>query len=366
LQHFTSQPSFRNLVRKTEALFEQYHSNKMDLIRLRTSLAIRRQAAKSSGDALPSSSVRAVFHVGWDLKSFLISNYDTGVYQDLNRILTITGDTDKAQLCSVGRYLRQWWPSCSSELLQAIEAVLPTLNPNNSALSRDRAEGSVVTDQEIKVFSVEGTEGFVISIAQQISWLAAACQEKQAERTYAYVGFSELDEPTNSTQSNVPSFRIDVNLERAPPGSSGYCWNSLVGPAVIITGFPIPERDRGEQGLEISVADMAALARIPQAVSFGGGMVFKGRCRALVPTISLGASTQWHLIDTSPKRLDWSQIDEACRTRLRGLPRQDVFWDRRSFLGWCATASNLLGKWLTGSSAGIWPCLLTPRSDFHI
>ena len=344
LQHFTSQPSFRNLVRKIEELFEQYYSNKMDLIRLRTSLAIRRQAARLSNDVPPASFARAIFHVRWDLKSFLISNYDTGMYQKLDRVLAITGDTDKAQLCSVGRYLRQWWPACSFELLQAIGAVLPT-NPSNSAPPRARVEGSVVTDPAIKVFSVQGPESFVISIAQQLSWLAAACQEKQAERTYAYVGFSELDEPT--TQSDVPTFRVDINLERAPSGSSGHCWHSLVGPAVIITGFPIPERDCGEQGLEVSVADMAALAGIPQAVSFGGGMVFKARCHALVPTVSLGPSTQWHLIDTSPKRLDWSQIDETCRTRLRGLPRQDVFWGRRSFLGWCATASNLLGKWFS-------------------
>jgi len=357
LHHFAVQPAFQTLVGRTEKLFERYHSDKMDLIRLRTSLAIRRPTAGSSGHTSLALPARAVFHVEWDPRSFLAENYDSGIGQDLDRILAVTGDADKAQLCSVGKYFEQSWPTCNSELLRAIRVVLSASSSSNGTHSLPpptQAGGSVVVDATLKLVSVEGGEDFIISVAQQLSWLAAACQEKRDYRTYAYVGFYEAD---ISTQVDVPTFNIDVKLEEAPSQASGDCWNMLVGPAVLITGFPIPERHHGEQGLEISIANMAALARIPQAVSFGGGVVLKGRCQALVPTASLGPSTQWHIIDTRPKRLDWSHIDEICPERLRENPDETGLWDSRSFLGWCATSFQLLGTYMYFSRA--------PTSEFH-
>lgn len=188
--------------------------------------------------------------------------------------------------------------------------------------------------------TVTGNEDFITSVAQQISWLAAVCQEKQDQLTYAYVGFFEA---SNADQSSVPTFDIDVKLEVPPTHDSGSCWNTMVGHVVVATGFSIPERNHKQRGLEISISVMAALADTPQAVSFRGGFVFKSRYHALVPIEDLRDSIQWHLVDTYPARLEWTHIDKACPTRLRGPIKSD-FWSRRSFLGWCPQVLEFLGK----------------------
>ncbi|CAG9986760.1 unnamed protein product, partial [Clonostachys byssicola] len=148
-------------------------------------------------------------------------------------------------------------------------------------------------------------------------------------------GVSREDEPSQG--------RLYVALEDVSISDPQSCWNMLVGPAIVITGFPIPDRKDTEKGLEVSIGTMAQLAGVPQAVSFGGGIVLKARCHAIVPTIDHGDSIQWHMIDTYPKRLEWGHIDKLCPGRLQGLDIKPDFWGRRSFLGWCGRVKDLLG-----------------------
>lgn len=206
------------------------------------------------------------------------------------------------------------------------------------------ASGSVMVDATLRTVTAQGTEDFIISVAQQVSWLAAVCQGKQDQLTYAYVGFFEA---SHSDDSGIPAFDVDVTLEiPSITQDSGSCWNKIVGPAVLVTGFSLPDRKHNERGLEISIPVMAAIAGTPQAVTFGGGFVFKGRYHALVPIEELGSSIQWHLVGTYPERLEWAHMDKACPTRLRG-PVNNAFWSRRSFLGWCPQVLELLGEFLT-------------------
>jgi hypothetical protein len=199
----------------------------------------------------------------------------------------------------------------------------------------------VTVDSTLRTVTARGTEDFIISVAQQISWLAAVCQEKQDQLTYAYVGFFEA---SHADPSGIPAFDVDAKLEIPSTQDSGSCWNTIVGPAVLVTGFPLPERNHNERGLEVSIPVMAALAETPKAVTFGDGFVFKSRCHALVPIEDLGFSIQWHLVDAYPEKLEWAHIDKACLTRLRRPVKESEFWSRRSFLGWCPQVLELLGK----------------------
>lgn len=195
-------------------------------------------------------------------------------------------------------------------------------------------------DPTLKTIKVQGTEKFITSIAQQIAWLAAACQEKQDKLTYAYVAFSEAG-------NSVPTFDISVTLEAIDMENSCSCWNKIVGPAVLINGFSLPERNHNERGLEVSVRVMAAILGIPKAVTFRGGFVFKGRYHALVPVEKLGSSIQWHVVDTYPQRLEWEAIDGFCQTRLLGQANIGVFLKGRSFLGWCPKVLESLGEFFS-------------------
>lgn len=193
----------------------------------------------------------------------------------------------------------------------------------------------------MKTLTVTGNEAFIISIAQQVAWLAAVCQEKKDQLTYAYVGFEEV----SSRDSGDSVFNIDVKLEKIPlEKERGRCWRNLVGSAVLIQGFPVPARNHGEQGLEVDIPIMAAISGTPKAVTFGDGFVFKARCHALVPTKRLGSSIQWHVLDAYPQKLEWEDIDKACPNRLRGRANNDVLRKYKSFFGWCPRVVELLGE----------------------
>ncbi|SCV36395.1 uncharacterized protein FFB14_06074 [Fusarium fujikuroi] len=332
MKHFSTHPAFEKLLQTTRKLFERFHSQKMDLVRQRTSLSIRRQMGKQG-----SNSSVAIFNLDWDLHGFLVANYDDGVHQNIDKILAVTGTMGNAQLCSVGQYFAWAWPGYEFQLLEELQSTLRGSTSKNRRRKRHPA-GRVTVDSTLHMVTVHGAEDFIIAIAQQLSWLIAVCQEKQDQISHTYVGFFEA----NSAETTaIATFDINVQLEVASIQPSGSCWNTIVGPAVIVTGFPLPERHHNEQGLEMSVPVMAALADTPQAVSYRGGFVFKARHHAIVPIEDFGSSIQWHLIDTYPERLEWTQIDRACPKRLRGTMNKD-FWNRRSFLGWCPQVLELL------------------------
>ncbi|KAF5594577.1 alcohol dehydrogenase [Fusarium subglutinans] len=332
MKHFSTHSAFDRLLQTTQKLFERFHSPKMDLVRQRTSLSLRRHLGRQG-----SNNSVATFNLDWDLHGFLIANYDDGVHQNIDKILAVTGTMGNAQLCSVGQYFAWAWPGYKFQLLEGLQSALRGSTSKNRRHKRLPA-GRVTVDSTLRMLTVHGAEDFIIAIAQQLSWLIAVCQEKQDQLSHAYVGFFEADSPEIT---GIATFDIDVKLEVPPIEPTGSCWNTIVGPAVIVTGFPLPDRHHNEQGLEISIPVMAALSDTPQAVSYRGGFVFKARHHALIPIKDFGSSIQWHLIDTYPERLEWTHIDRACPTRLGGAIKKD-FWNRRSFLGWCPQVLELL------------------------
>ncbi|KAI0970210.1 hypothetical protein F4678DRAFT_480447 [Xylaria arbuscula] len=352
MDYFTKQSKFNTLIAGTKQLFERYHGHKIDLIRQRVSLALRRDP----GD---HQNFSASFSVDWTLAEFLTNNYDSGVDQKLYCILATMGGSETAKMCTVGEYMSWCWPSYNTQLIHVMELVLRSKNHERgwyctcqpetiSGEKLNRAQKvnypsphapksqCVAIDSTLRQFKVQGTEDFIISIAQQLSWLAAVCQEKSKILNHAYVDFLQ------AADLEPIAFDINVKLE-VPSTLERSCWNEIVGPAAVVNGFPLPDREPEYQGLEVSISIMASLAGLSQAVTFGGGFVFKGRYHALVPIRMSNESIQWHLINTSPKRLMWADIDEVCPRRLLGEFNGDTFWQKRSFLGWCPRVMELLG-----------------------
>lgn len=136
-------------------------------------------------------------------------------------------------------------------------------------------------------------------------------------------------------------FKVSAKLRPCKPRQSQSCWSSLLGPAVVVYGFPVTKRPDGARGLETSVPAMAAMAGLTHALSFENGFLFKGRSHALVPVQEVGSSLQWHMLDTYPEKLDWDQIRKHCPTRVKG--RFKAFSGYRSFVGWSPDALDFLG-----------------------
>lgn len=195
----------------------------------------------------------------------------------------------------------------------------------------------VTIQPDLRSIQVQGGESLIISAAQQIAWLAAACQEKPKKISYAYVNFSEA---IQHDAAQFPVFEVSVKLNTAESVSSESCWNKIIGPAILITGFPICEREYDERGLEVSVGVMAQLLGISKAVTYNGGIVFKGRYSVVVPVKKTEHSIQWHVVDKHPRKLEWKDIDKVCPYRITTMI--DIF-NSRSFLGWCPKVLESLG-----------------------
>lgn len=343
MDHFASQPAFENLVRTAARLLERYENDKMKLILRRVSASMHEPNEQH---------YRAGFHVDWDLGGFLANNYEAGVHQKLGQIVAVTRFSKSAvQMCSVGQYIRQCWPRYSSQLLLALQEAVMTPDEIGSS---NTSEGHIKVNAQ-SVFT-RGTSEFIIAIAQQLSWLAGVFQEKKEELTHAYVAF-EADEDDSAA---YPTFSIGVEFGK-PEQDGESCWKQVVGPAVVVTGFPVPPRDNNERGLEVSAPVMAVISGTPQAVTFSGGFVLKGRCHALVPVEKLGDSVQWHLVDTYPRRLEWHHIDKVYPIRLLGEEFETLL-SSRSFLGWCPEVLDYLGE----SSASTAQIFQLRRHFFHL
>jgi hypothetical protein len=211
---------------------------------------------------------------------------------------------------------------------------------------------------------VEGSEEFIISIAQQLGWLAAVTYDSYSlgETKYAYSSVEEHSHVLKGPPNHGPIFEVSVNLEIPPAEDESICWIEIVGPSVLITGYPTAERRHFERGLEASPQMMAAFAGMPIAVTFGGGFVFKGRYHAMVPIKRFGESIQWHVISSSTdQELKWKEILDRCPERLRHDGDTGVFWNARSFFGWCSSIVSDFGemKPILLESVLLWP-MLTP------
>jgi hypothetical protein len=192
-----------------------------------------------------------------------------------------------------------------------------------------------------KSLLVTGSEEFVVTVAQQISWLGAACRVTPLGLGCSYILFNEV-----ASKFGLPlcTFRISTEVVPLTSDDSGSCWNEVVGNSTIVTGFPIPERVNNEKGLELPLEVMAALGGVPLATQFNGGYVLKARSIAFVPVERNGSSIQWHLVKKGGAKLRYKDIDDVCPIRLPvEVLNQDELSSTRVFLGWCSDATNNLG-----------------------
>ena len=128
--YLTKHAAFFELAAKVKKLVERHYCNQMELIRHSILLSIRRPGVIKGPT---SSNQRVVFHVDWDIATFLEQQYSLGLCQDLGHIITITGRIVNAQLATVYDFLKQTWPSYTFDLLQGIRSALSRYSQGSSS-----------------------------------------------------------------------------------------------------------------------------------------------------------------------------------------------------------------------------------------
>ncbi|KAH0553008.1 hypothetical protein GP486_006796 [Trichoglossum hirsutum] len=356
--------AFSDLIKNMERLLGRYCGDQMSIIEQRVFRNLQRS----------SSSHRVSFITDWDLVSFLSSEYELGLRQDLGRVLTITGEPVNAQQVPVLTYLRQTWPSYPLNLLEAIQASICHIT-HSEVSSRSHGDGGSTTsaqylsigndisplanfinvDLEKRKFTVTGSEDFVAVIAQQLSWLSAACRVSVGGLACSYLEFE-------CASSASPQFHIGIHVE--PVKGNEACWNKIVDNSVVARGFPIARRHYCI-GLQAHLETLAGLVGVSLAMEHEGGYILKGRSHIFVPVERNEDEVQWHLIDRYPKRIGFDEVDGLNKRLLFNDLDELALQSTKAFLGWCSNAVNRLGMSLRGTYT-VTDCLYsTGTSNVH-
>lgn len=291
-------------------------------------------------EALPASERRnfdASFAVKWDLFEYWKNNL--GERRDLTPVLTVSGSEKNAYAATCGEYLKMCWPDLGLELLQIIERSMTEDHPSlekrghvKLSIAKKEAEGGA-----FNVYA-SGPKEVLISIAQQLAWLAASFRKPSNSRlASSSVSFKHL--PKN----NETWFRIQV-LELESIGEADkMCWHPMFSNYVIARGFPIPERDFGN-GVELPFNLMATLGRIWYPTEYLDHVLLKGFSTILVPVLRKKDSIQWHFISNSDQEepISTEAMEQYCNAEFKSADLQ-LMKEMRTFLGWCKTAGIYLG-----------------------
>lgn len=200
--------------------------------------------------------------------------------------------------------------------------------------------GTVEVDECVN-FDIYGRPEEVTALVQGLAWLGAVLRSNPKDmRCPTY--WKPITEDVDGKDGEL-TIRYDwVHLDP----TETLCWLSLFTNPSIANGFMIPDRG-AEIGLEIPLQMMAALVGTDLATDFDGGVVMKGYSSMFIPVKRVENRVQWHYVSNSDpyERLTFQGGISKCSARLLNdrLSLDDVYF-ARNFVGWCSTASTVIGS----------------------
>ena len=182
---------------------------------------------------------------------------------------------------------------------------------------------------------VTGTAPAIAEIGQQLAWLGAALRGAPSGDKLAYCA-PEIEISPGSLAFQL-SFQA-VNFEQTPRAEvpNGSCWRRLFRKPIVVRGFPILARSRGERGLEIPLNIMAGLGQATRVTNFDGGLVIKGCSSMFYQTQRIQNSVLWHfLVNENGKRISYLSV-EGHRASIHDVDAT-CLERSRNFLGWASS-----------------------------
>lgn len=118
LSYFRMHPAFGDLILSTRRFMRHFRVNTLDYIEY--SLSQTLGVSPSSPNNMPRK-MEVVIHIGWDLFPFLEERKSVGLSDDLGSVLTITGNSNAAQMSTISQYFGQTWQEKTHVLLPAFQ-----------------------------------------------------------------------------------------------------------------------------------------------------------------------------------------------------------------------------------------------------
>lgn len=167
--------------------------------------------------------------------------------------------------------------------------------------------------------------------------------------SYPQMCFPEVYSPLRMRLLQPDSRTIGIKprcerLAREERTESGTCWHSIFWNPTIVLGYPIPARDNGIQGLQISLGLMSSLTMITRAMMYGNVLMLKGLCNMFVPTSVHKKSVVWHyILEEDFAELSHNKAGEVCKA-IAPITLEDLSSFEIHYVGWTTSSRLNLGK----------------------
>ncbi|KAH8802569.1 hypothetical protein F5884DRAFT_887230 [Xylogone sp. PMI_703] len=266
---------------------------------------------------------QVIFEMDWDLLNFLRGQeYDTTMEIAVERAITVTGSSSSAQALS-----------CC--LVDGTELDINLRSPKALVVAR-------------------GGQAALTELGGQLSWLGAALRTSPVLFGIYFTTPSIVAFKVAHSSISVPSMTVQLGFTTTssldhgqPTDVDGTCWHAMFRNPVVVNGFPILARHENEQGLELPLNMMSALAEAHFVTRYDAVLILKGLCTMLVPTGQTERSVTWHFIfNEDGERLPYYSFRERCpgwidtdKVSANFLEDKNV----RNFVGWASNIMRYLG-----------------------
>ncbi|CAD6592140.1 MAG: hypothetical protein ASARMPREDX12_005851 [Alectoria sarmentosa] len=294
------------------------------------------------GELSERKTTSASLAMDWDPLGFMKSQYPDNDRVNLGSVITLSGTVQIAQATTCSEYALQTWPLQGMKVVTAFQSAIDS-REKKAQVMFSGLEISIDLEQGTCVLNVKSNNIEIITeVFQQAIWMGAVLRVSGDQR----VQYSTFNlEPPGAQDTLLPScFKVTFDTSELSNEEQS-CWLPIFANPVIARGFPVSERENGEQGLEVPLEIMAALGGARHVTEFEGGLVLKGYSAMLVPIERHEQSIQWHLIrNSNDERMRYRQLRNECLNRaMLEEVDYDALRTTRAFLGWWKSSETHLG-----------------------
>lgn len=198
-----------------------------------------------------------------------------------------------------------------------------------------------------------GDQAALLELCEQLAWLGAALRPSPISHGVSVATPQVQVWKDDTGDGDKPKVLAHIGFSMSPvvhhdtsAQLNGACWHSIFLNPVIVEGFPIPTRHEEQQGLEIPMELMIALAETDYATHYDETFLLKGTCTMLVPT-KIKQTIIWHFLSNSDgESMPYHAFKERCPS-WTAINKTSHSWssisEMRNFVGWASQITRHLG-----------------------
>ncbi|KAI1742983.1 hypothetical protein F4680DRAFT_471857 [Xylaria scruposa] len=291
-----------------------------------------------------------MFESDWDPLAFLRDQEYTSEPENAldGAIIIIQGANEDAEAIQCSEYLSRTWPFLGEDFIGLVKRVVKSRS--GSRISVTLFDKTILTawlePSGRFVLEAVGLVETIVEVGEVYGLMTTALRSALGNTVASAIPILDI-----SAEDGSSRFKAKIFLRRTdfPSLSIGKCWQNLFKNPVVVLDFPVPRRQQGqEQGLEVSLATLAALVGTRRITVFCGKVFLKGFCTILVPTKYAGDTVHWHVLfndDGSRISFTDARIREAAGgfDLLEHLTLSSIE-TARHIVGWCKRVRNFAGS----------------------